>query len=1040
MGVTAALGPLAAPAPAASPAPAWKLTAISAPTNFPSGESGTSIGGPAYLIEATNVGGASAKAPIMLQATMAPGLTPTAATGESDDDATPTPSCSIASRVVTCTTAGPLSPGRSLKVVIAVDVEAGLSGSVLSEAMVGGGGAAPRVVNMETPVASALAAFDFLPGAAGFASFVTADDGSPDVLAGGHPYQLSLDVGFPSRKAAADLTSAGHPREVALDLPRGLVVNPTVVPVTCTEVQLSSSTCPPASQVGAVTLTVTSSATGPGSDLRGLYAMTPPPGSSANFGFNAGDLGIPVHLLGSVRAGDYRLAATASDLLAKFPFLGIHLQLWGDPSSPSHDAVRGGPVPPQPRAFLTLPSACGPLLSSARTDSWEEPSVFVEREVENRDLEGNPVAVSGCGEVPFSPKLEARPTTGVADSPSGFDVNLSVPQNEAPDARASANLMRAEVSLPEGLVSNPAGANGLAGCSRGEIGLTSAAGSAPARFDAAPAACPSASRLGTAEVETPLLDQPLHGSVFLATPYDNPSRSLLALYVTAEDPASGVMLKLAGGLEANPTTGRLTAGFDELPQLPIAAVSLHFFGGATAPLRTPATCGVYSTASALVPWSAPESGPPASPSDRYSIDRPPSGSACARDESVLPSSPSLEAGTVSSLAGSYTPFVVDLKRPDGTQQISSLDLQLPPGLVGRLAGVPYCPEAALAAAQGRDGSAEQASPSCPAASRVGSATIGAGAGPGPYYVHGGVYLAGPYRGAPLSLATIVPAVAGPFDLGTVVIRSAVQVDPETARLSVATDAAPTILRGIPLDVRSVKVVLDRSEFIRAPTSCSPISINGLATSTVGAGNALSSRFQVGGCRRLGFKPRLALRLFGPVHRGAHPKLRTVFTPRPGDAAIRSAAVTLPATELLDSRHLGAICTRGQFAAGRCSAGSAAGYAKVWTPMLGHPLEGPVYLRASGGRLPDLAASLHGQVDLSLVSQVDSVRGRLRNTFRELPDIPLSRVVLTLRGGRHGLLVNTGGVCAGKLRGSARMIAQNGKAHAVGPVVGTSCPK
>jgi hypothetical protein len=1038
IGAVAVLALCAVPAAAAAVAPAWKLNAVSAPTNFSADEVGTQDGGPAYLLEATNVGGAATSGPLTVQATLPPGVRPSSAIGTADGFGSPQPSCSISIQVVTCTTPGPVQPSLAVMVAIVVDTDADLAGTAVAEMTVSGGDAAPAAAVVKTPVTTAPPSFGFLAGAGGLASSLTEADGSPAGLAGSHPHQLTVGVGFPSLKAGGALFSSGSPRDIFIDLPQGLIVNPAA-PAVCTEEQLIAAACPPASQIGLVTLT-TATVAGLGADSRPLYNMLPPPGSAANFGFNAADLSIFIHMLGSVRLGDYGLSASVEDLLAKFPILGMKLQLWGDPSSPTHDAARlGGSIPPRPASFLTLPSACGPPLTlTARTDSWEDPGAFVTRSVENQDLEGEPIEVSGCNELAFSPQLEARPTTPIADSPSGFEVKLDVPQNEAPTVRASANLMRARVTLPEGLVANPAGANGLAGCSPAQIGLSTPVGASSPRFDAGPIACPDAARIGAAEVETPLLDHPLLGSVFLATPHDNPFGSLLALYLTAEDDASGIVFKLAGKLEADPVTGRLTASFEELPELPIASVDLRLFGGPTAPLRTPATCGAYATISSLTPWSAPESGPPATPSDSYPIDRSPIGPTCALSESALPDSRSLDAGSVSPAAGSYSPFVFSLLRKDGTQQLSSTTLVTPPGLAAKLAGIPYCPEEALAEATARSGSLEQADPSCPADSRVGSARVGAGAGPAPYHVQGSAYLAGPYKGAPLSLVVIVPAVAGPFDLGTVVVRSALHVNPETARVTAVSDPIPSILRGIPLDVRSLRVTLDRAGFIRNPTSCDPMAVGAQAASPTGGGAPLLSRFQMGGCRRLGFAPKVSLRFFGPTHRGAHPKFRTVLTARRGDANIRRFAITLPGTELLDNRRIGTICTRARFAARRCPAGSVHGYAKAWSPLLGRPLEGPVYLRASDDRLPGLAISLHGQVDLTLSGRIDSVHGRLRNTFQALPDVPLSKVVLTMRGGNRGLLVNSGGLCARHRHVGASFIAQNAKTHESHPLVRTAC--
>jgi hypothetical protein len=1017
-------------------APAWKLSAVAVPTNFAAGDAGTEAAGPAYSFEATNVGGAATATPVSLQATIPVGVRPLSVDGRTDAPGAPKPECSISSQVVTCAMTAPVTPGSFVGAVVVVETEAGLEGSVSAGATVsgGGGGAAPVSTTVQTSIGSPPPEFGFLEGPSGLSALLTEADGSAASLAGSHPYQLTVDTGFPTRKVGDRLFNSGQPRDLIVNLPRGLVVNPMATPVRCSEAELSTSTCPPASQIGMVTLST--SAISIEASPVGLYNMVPPPGFASNFAFNAGELGVFVHLLGSVRPGDQGLTASARDLLGRFPIIGLRLQLWGDPSSPSHDAAREAKVAAQPRALLTLPSACGPLSASAEADSWQEPGIFVRRSVENLDSEGVPVEVAGCGDLSFSSSFEARATTDVADSPSGLDVNLELPQIETPTARANASLRKVELKLPPGLVANPSAANGLTGCSATEVGLTSPPGSAAIAFDSAPPACPHGSRIGAATIETPVLDHSLPAAVYLASPGDNPFDSLLAVYVAVDDERSGVVLKFAGRVEADPATGQLSVSFDELPQIPIAGVELRLFDNPGL-LRTPGSCGLYPTTATLTPWSAPASGPPLTPSDSFPIDRAPIPVPCASGEGSPPAALSLETGTVSPRAGSSGPFVFDLHRGDGTRLVSAVTVALPPGLVGKLAGVPFCPDVVLAAAA-RSGTSEQKAPSCPAASRLGSAHIGAGAGPAPYFVRGSAYLSGPYKGAPFSLAIVVPVVAGPFDLGTVVVRSAVYVDASSARIKLVSDPFPQILRGIPLDVRSLAVVLDRPGFIRTPTSCDPTEIAVDAASPADVPTSLSRSFQVGDCDRLGFKPRVSLRLLGATHRSGHPALRTVLAARPADAGIRSLAVTLPGAELLDGRRVGAICGGEEFKLGRCPGRSVLGQAEVWTPLLARPLRGPVYLRAGRGRLPDLAASLHGQVDLTLVGRLDSVRGRLQTVFGSLPDVPLTKVAFSLRGKRRGLFVNTGGLCSRRYLATVRLTAHDGRTRTVRPRLRSGC--
>jgi hypothetical protein len=386
-----------------------------------------------------------------------------------------------------------------------------------------------------------------------------------------------------------------------------------------------------------------------------------------------------------------------------------------------------------------------------------------------------------------------------------------------------------------------------------------------------------------------------------------------------------------------------------------------------------------------------------------------------------------------------------VKREDATQPLAGIDTTLPPGLTGKLAGIPYCSEAQIAQAQARskpnEGTLELSNPSCPAASEVGTVDVSAGAGITPLHVTGHAYLAGPYKGAPLSLVIVTPAVAGPFDLGAVVVRTALYLNPETAQIHAVSDPLPQILDGIPLDVRQVALKMGRPEFTLNPTSCDPMSISGTLTSALGQSAALTSPFQVGGCNALAFKPKLAIRLKGATKRTGHPALTAVATFSKGQANTKRVAVTLPRSEFLDQGHIGTVCTRVQFAANQCPKASVYGKARATTPLLDQPLSGPVYLRSSSHELPDLVIALHGQVDVVLDGRVDSVNGGIRNTFEAAPDAPVSKFVLEMQGGRKGLLINSANLCKLKpaaTRAVVKMEAQNGKVWDTEPVVQSSC--
>jgi hypothetical protein len=570
------------------------------------------------------------------------------------------------------------------------------------------------------------------------------------------------------------------------------------------------------------------------------------------------------------------------------------------------------------------------------------------------------------------------------------------------------------------------------------LAVPTTAGSGTPQFTPDPASCPDASKLGTVRIDSPaVINHPLEGNVYLASQGDNPFGSLLAIYITVNDPKSGVVIKLPGKLEGDPSTGQLTATVSDAPQLPFEDLQLEFLKGSGAPLKTGIACGAYTVNTDMVPWTAPE-GETMHPKDSFEITRGAGGGPCVKDEASAPNKLSFEAGTFEPTAGAYSPFTLKLTRADGTQQLSGIDTTLPKGLIAKLAGVPYCPDSALAAAAAKSGRQEQANPSCPSASKVGTVNVGAGAGPTPFYTSGSAYLAGPYKGAPLSLAVVTPAVAGPFDLGDVVVRNALYVNPETTVVRAVSDPLPSILQGIPLDLRSIVVSLDRGKFTKNPTSCNPSEVTGSAALLSGQSTALSQRFQVGECSKLAFKPKLALNLNGGTKRGDYPALKAVLTAKEGEADIARTVVALPHSEFLAQNHIKTICTRVQFAADACPAASIYGEATATTPLLDKPLSGPVYLRSSSNPLPDLVAALHGQIDVDLVGRIDSVKGGIRTTFEEVPDAPVSKFVLSMRGGKKGLLQNSRDICRTTNKATVEMDGQNAKFADSKPVLKAQC--
>jgi hypothetical protein len=878
--------------------------------------------------------------------------------------------------------------------------------------------------------------------------------------AGAHP---DFSINFSLKTENDDKkTLPATTRDTVFELPPGLLANPNAVPK-CTAAQLvetdiedksSETGCPQASQVGVTEINL-DKGTGVIQFVEPVYNMQPSAGEPARLGFMGESF--PIMIDTELRPErEYSVTARADGLSSLIPLLSANTTLWGVPAAEIHDTQRITP-------YEATHNGGTPETPNGKRSSGLVPSVpfMVNRTRCGVDGGVNITAIpyalpglhaeafaplppnTGCGALDFSPLISLDPTSRSADSPSGMDVSLSLPQEglKHPNLPAEAHLKKAVVRLPEGLTLNPSAADGLGACGESQIGLISGG---PIRFDNTNPTCPDSSKVGTAEIRTPLLPEPIDGSLYLAREDDNPFHTLLSGYLVAQ--GQGVTIKLAGRFDIDPVTHRITATFDENPEAPFESVRLHLKEGSRGVLITPPACGSYGIESDLSPWSAidpfnPTPGETVNSNSTFTVDSGPEGAPCPSGQF----DPGLEAGVSNPLAGQYSAFGLRLSRRDGTQRLSGVSATLPHGLIGKLAGIPYCPDSAISAAQARSGLGQGAvelnSPSCPLASQIGEVIVGAGAGADPFYVRTGkVYLAGPYEGAPLSAVVITPALAGPFDLGTVAVRAALRVDPETARVTVVSDPLPTYLQGIPLDLRDIRVVLNRPQFILNPTSCAEMSFAGQARSVGGATAPLSAPFQVGGCRGLNFKPRLSLRLSGGTRRSAHPALRATLTPRSGDANIDRAQVALPHSEFLDQSHIKTICTRVQFSASQCPAGSVYGYGTAWSPLLDRPLKGPIYLRSSSHALPDLVADLDGQVHIVLDGRVDSIRGGIRTTFSAVPDAPVSKFVLRMQGGAKGLLENSTNLCAQANRATANFTAQNGRIDDFEPTLEVSCGK
>jgi hypothetical protein len=881
--------------------------------------------------------------------------------------------------------------------------------------------------------APAAARADF--GIKSFSAQLIEADESPAIQAGSHPFEFKVKM---TMNQDAEERPEGTLQTLVFELPPGLVGDPLSLP-RCSRAAFDFnllSTCPGNTQVGIADV----EANRGGLLIHpGIYNLTPTPGAPVTLGLVIDNN--TVFLDASLRTGsDYGASVADPVVPTREEIQTVTTHVWGLPMASAHDPQRycipddpelgqieGCSSDALPAPFLSLPTRCGvPLQMTLRVGS-------VQGDSDEASLSAP--ALAGCETVPFAPQIKARPETAAADSPTGLAVQLKIPQSRDPKGLASAHLKDSVVTLPAGLAVNPSAASGRAACSEAQIDL---GGPGPAN-------CPDAAKVGTVEVSSPLVDHPLAGSVYLAKQSDNPFGSLIALYLAVNDPLTGVVVKQAIEVVPDPATGQLTATVTDAPQLPFEVLDFDFFGGPRAALTTPPTCATYTTHSVLTPWSSPQ-GKAKEPSDSFAIAQGAGAGPCPANEAQMPFAPGFEAGTTSPLAGAYSPFVLKLTRENGSQHFKNLSLALPPGVAARLAGVSQCSDAELAAAIARskpgEGILEREHPSCPSNSQLGTATVGAGSG-SPIYVSGSAYLAGPYKGAPISVAIVTPAIAGPFDLGTVVVRSALYVNESTAQVTVKSDDIPQILEGIPLDIRSVAVKVDRSTFTLNPTSCQETLVSGELTSNAGAVAPLSNRFQVAGCKGLEFKPNLQIRFKGASHRRAHPKVIATLTAKPGEANTAFAQVKLPKAAFLDNAHIGTVCTRVQFAAEACPAASIYGRAEATTPLLGYPLTGTVYLRSSSNPLPDLIVAFKGPafqpIKFDLAGKTDSVKGALRNTFETAPDVPVSKFRLELFGGDKGLVILSSGFCKNRAA-TIKLRAHSGKAYETTPNVKASCGK
>jgi hypothetical protein len=1037
---TLVVGIGASSASASSPAPGWTIDSLASPTNFAASNNGGQKGlANRYLVEITNAGsevtdGGAGGGPIIITDILPPkGLTaggielfslPPGSDNIQGTNLTAAAGCAASAGVVKCELpegedSTVLPDGRLLLVVEVSVVEPGPAIPLTNEVKVTGGGAADITVTAKNQISAAQPPF----GLASFDFFIDGADGARDTRASDHPYELTTTIDLNSTTAPHEelrvdpegATSGEQVKDVVVDLPLGFAGSTLAAPQ-CTLAQLSSAErCPADTRVGHI-LAEPNSAESVNSPI---WNVTPERGVPGEFGFIDGEKHTHVFRARVVPSpGGYVLEVISPDI-PQVALGHIVTTFYGDPAA--RDATGQTQVP-----FFTNPSDCsaGSLEASIYIDSWQHPGTFnaaggVETSDPNwkRAISASP-PVTGCDELTFGPELKAQPTTNQADTPSGLEFELKLPQTEIVGTRATPALKNAVVRLPEGVTVDPSAGNGLQACSVAQIGWE---GKTPFNFNSAPPACPEASKIGSLELESPLIPGVLTGAIYLAAQNENPFGSTLGAYVVVDDPVTGVLLKIAGEFKPDPRTGQMTSYFPENAQLPFSDLKLHFFGGPRASLATPEGCGPYTTTSDLQPWSAPGSGADAMPFDSFQIN----------ESCVNGFDPAFTASDTNLQAGAYSPFVASFSREDSDQELRALTLNMPPGLEADIANIPECPEAQANAG------------TCPESTQIGTVHSEAGPGPNPLANTGNVYFTGPYNGGPFGLSVVVPAVAGPFNFGSVIVRQSLRIDPTDAHVTDVSDPFPTILdvtgangqvSGVPIKLRRVDVNIDRPAFTFNPTNCNKLKVGATITSNQGASSTLATPFQVTNCQTLKFAPKFAVSTSGKTSRANGASLITKLSypnaPQGTYANIARVKVDLP--KQLPSRltTLQKACTNPQFNANPagCPSASLIGHAIVHTPLLALPLSGPAIFVSHGGEaFPSLTVVLQGngvRVDLVGTTNI-SKAGITSTTFKTLPDTPFSTFELSLPQGKYSALAANGNLCKQKLTIPTEFLAQNG---------------
>jgi hypothetical protein len=1048
---------LAGAAPAIAETPWWRASVTTAPTNLPPGGEGQvyitaiNIGDGNINAAGANKVTVTDTLPAGLEAIPNPppplpgevvaentqGIAGTLLTPGSIDYKPGEVTCEIVTaHTVACTFSGPkpLLPFVPVEISINVKVASSPPPSEENEVTVTGGGAPAVSIKKPLVFNGAPTPFDVKD----FEVMAENEGGSPDTQAGSHPFQLTtaLNINESYIKNPSGLTGIRFPKvasavaetkDLVVRLPPGLVGNATSLPQ-CSEADFSNengfaNTCPAATAIGVASATLMEPLVPPFVNTGGLatptvpvFNLVPAKGEPARFGFDAFNNFVTLDT--SVRTGeDYAVVTGVNNITEIASLLSSQVTIWGVPSDPRHDQSRGWgclggeeePSPPcaslgqsRPAPFLTLPGSCiAPMQSSLLADSWTEPGAQIEGNPEpNGDLRWKQASfesptLTGCGQLPFSPSINIEPETQAGSTPSGLNVDVHLPQEASaiPNGLAEADLKDTTVTLPQGVLLNPAASHGLQACSESEIGFKGFG-----VFEQASTAlftptlpkpfCPEASKVGTVSIKTPLLAHELTGGVYVAQQEANPFNSLIALYIVAEDPISGVLVKVAGEVKPDPNTGQIVTTFKSTPQTPFEDFKMRFFGGPTASLSTPAYCGTYTTTAAFTPWSGTPPVVAPSPFQTTANCTPPGG--------ALPFAPSFQAGSANTSAADFTPFTLAIGNPDGDQGLQGLTMHLPTGLAAILASVTPCAEPQVVAN------------TCGPESLIGHSVAYSGLGGDPYALPGQVFLTGPYKGAPFGLSVVTPAVAGPFNLGDVTVRQTINVDPSTAAVTITSDPFPQFIRGIPSQIKEITATVDRPNFQFNPTNCNAMAISATIFGAQGGAAAVSTPFHVANCANLPFKPKLTATAGGRASKANGANLNVKITSAGlGQANIAKVALQLPIALPSRLTTIQKACLAKVFEANpaTCDEGSNIGFATVHTPVLKSPLSGPAYLVSHGNAaFPDVEFVLQGEgIKLVLDGKTDIKKGITYSRFETNPDAPFTTFETILPTGPHSAL-------------------------------------